>query len=92
MSWASADQTAVTLVVDTEDEGNDIQITTPYSEESIIYELIREYAVELIQPYVAAVEVLDGSHELTNEQVLAIVDALESRVPGIKNYISDNIV
>lgn len=92
MNWADADQTSVTLIADTEDEGNDLQITTPYSEESIIYESIREYAVELIQPYVAPVEVLDASPELTNEQVLAIVDALESRVPGIKSFISDNIL
>lgn len=91
MTWADVNQTSVTLIADTEDEGSDLQITTPYSEESIIYESIREYAVELIQPYVAPVEVLDASPELTNEQVLAIVDALESRVPGIKNYISDNL-
>lgn len=88
MTWANAEQTYVTLVADTADEGNDLQITTPYSEESIIYESIREYDAGLIKPYEAS---QDTAVELTTEQVLAIVDALESRVPGIKEYISNNI-
>jgi hypothetical protein len=91
MTWANPEQTYVTLIADTADEGNDLQISTPYSEESIIYEAIREYNVELIEPYVAPTEVPEIAAELSNEQVLAIVDALESRVPGIKAYISNNI-
>jgi hypothetical protein len=91
MTWANAEQTHVTLIADTEDEGNDLQITTPYSPESIIYDAIIGYDAQLIQPYVAPVEVLEIQPELTTEQVLAIVDALESKVPGIKDYISNNI-
>jgi hypothetical protein len=89
MIWANAEQTYVELVADT-DEGNDLRIATPYNDQSIIWEPVREFDVEMIEPYVVPVEVEDT--KLTSEQVLAIINALESKVPGIKEYINNNIV
>lgn len=92
MAWANPEQSYVTLVADT-DEGNDLQICTPYGTDSIIWGPVQTYDASLIEAYVeheiAASE--SGDTSLSNDQVIAIIDALESRVPGIKEYISNNI-
>ena len=90
MRWANPSKTYVMLVADT-DEGENLEISTPYSSESIIWSAVQAYATESIQEYVEPEPVASQSVELTPEQVIALIDALESRVPGIKDYISQNI-
>lgn len=51
MKWATEDNSYVVLVADT-DTGDNEEIATPYSEESIIWESVRAFPVEQIQPYV----------------------------------------
>lgn len=50
MTWGNAAQTSVRLVADT-DEGSNLEIGTPYSSESIIWDAVRAYPVSQIQPY-----------------------------------------
>lgn len=88
MRWANPAKTYVVLVADTT-EGENQEISTPYSSESIIWSAVQAYDAESIQEYVEPQPVQSAT--LTPEQVLALVDALESRVPGIKDYISQNI-
>jgi hypothetical protein len=54
MTW-SEDGIYVVLFADT-NEGDNLQIATPYNETSIIWDAVRAFPVDQIQPYVAPVE------------------------------------
>lgn len=51
MRWANTEQTSVYLVADTS-TGNGELIGTPYNAESIIWDAVRAFPVENIQPMV----------------------------------------
>jgi hypothetical protein len=88
MRWANPAKTYVVLVADT-NEGENQEISTPYGPESIIWSAVQAYSTENIEEYVAPEP--SPVQSLTPEQVLALIDALESKVPGIRDYISQNI-
>lgn len=50
MKWATEDKTFVCLIADT-DTGDNEQIGTPYGTDSIIWDAVRAYPVDQIQPY-----------------------------------------
>lgn len=59
MRWANEDKAFVYLVADT-NTGNNELISTPYNEESIIWDAVRAFPVEDIQPMqIVVTEVLD---------------------------------
>lgn len=89
MWWSTPDHTYVGLIADSE-EGSDLEIHTPYSIESILWEYVNAYPASNIEKYVESEAVLD-SDILTPEQLSLIIDSLEIKVPGLKNYISQNI-
>jgi hypothetical protein len=51
MRWATADNTFVGLIADT-DTGNNESIGTPYNDTSIIWEAVRAFPVDQIAEYV----------------------------------------
>jgi hypothetical protein len=87
MKWIDAGQTSVALLADTP-EGNDLQISTPYSYESIFWDDVSQFPADQIQAYEPVVV---EDPQLNQDQLLAIIDALETKVPGIKNFINTNI-
>ena len=67
------------MIADT-DEGSNLEITTPYSSESIIWDKIKEYPVDLIEEYVEPVapsieETMSG---LSDEQKKLLIEVLLS--------------
>lgn len=62
MAWANEDQSLVLLCADT-DTGQGESIMTPYSEESIIWEAVKAFPVDQIEPFVPvqSEEVIEAS-------------------------------
>ena len=89
MWWSTPDHTYVGLIADSE-EDSDLEIYTPYSIESILWEYVSAYPVFDIEKYVEPEPAVE-SNTLSPEQLSLIIDALEIKVPGLKNYISQNI-
>ena len=52
MQWGTLDKTIVRLIADT-DTGDNEEIGTPYSPLSIIWDAVKEFPVDQIQPYQA---------------------------------------
>ncbi len=70
MSWGNLEKTGVVLVADT-NEGKNLTIATPYSEDSIIWEWVKEFP----QDQIADFEYKEPSPEDTLAKIQRFLDS-----------------
>lgn len=71
MRWGNPEHTMVLLVADT-NTGNSEQISTPYSQESIVWQWVQDFPVEQIAEYVQP-EVIAAPTEVSLEKLKAFL-------------------
>lgn len=52
IQWLNANKTSVRVIADVKDEGEHLTIATPYSDESIIWQWVKEFPETKIEEYI----------------------------------------
>jgi hypothetical protein len=59
MWWGNKEKTTVGLIVDTDNQGLNLNVGTPYDSSSIIWEYIKEFPIDQIEDYQTKEDILE---------------------------------